>query len=216
MAAIQSILFDLGNVLIDLDIPRTERRFHELLGDAFQASFARNEQAGVFRQFELGEISAEAFLQCLRELSGGRAHTQELQEAWNALLIGMPLHRFQMLEALRADYKLYVLSNTNALHIEWVRADLRNRLGIHQFEAYFDQVFYSHEIHLRKPDRAVYEYVLRSAGLQADALLFIDDNPGNVRAAAALGIQSYLHADGRDVSEYLCEQGLLKKDFAKR
>lgn len=216
MKAISAILFDLGNVLIDLDIPRTEQRFRALLGDAFEASFARNEQHGVFRQFELGEIGEADFLLALKQNLQEEADDELLRQAWNALLLGIPAHRFRMLDALKSNFRLFVLSNTNATHIEWVRQYLLREHGIQNFEErFFEKVYYSHEVHLRKPDREVYEYVLNDSGLRAEELLFIDDNAANVAAAAELGIHSVLHNDGRDVSALLLEMGLLKKDFAE-
>ena len=195
---LRNFLFDLGNVLIDLDLARSDRMLRELLGERYTASFVANEQAGIFEQYELGQISEVAFLTHLRQYGGT---DRELKAAWNAMLIGLPPHRLKMLEELRnKGYGVYLLSNTNATHIDWVTTYLNNTYGITDFnERYFDKAYYSHLIHRRKPDVATYEWVLRDAGIEAATTLFIDDNLTNVEGARAAGLRAHHHADGRDV-----------------
>ena len=198
MPPIRHFLFDLGNVLIDLDLARSDRMLRALLGERYTASFVANEQAGVFEQYELGQISEADFLTHLRQYGGTDS---ELIAAWNAMLIGLPTHRLDMLDELRAKgYGVYLLSNTNATHIDWVTDYLKRAHGITDFSGqYFDKAYYSHLIHRRKPDVATYEWVLQDAGIDAATTLFIDDNLANVEGARAAGLRAHHHADGRDV-----------------
>lgn len=198
MPPIHNFLFDLGNVLIDLDLARSDRMLRALLGERYTASFVANEQAGVFERYELGQISEAEFLGHLRRYGGTDG---ELIAAWNAMLIGLPAHRLVMLDELRTKgYGVYLLSNTNATHIDWVTAYLRRTYGITDFsKRYFDKAYYSHLIHRRKPNVATYEWVLQDAGIEAATTLFIDDNLANVEGARAAGLRAHHHGDGRDV-----------------
>ena len=204
MLPIRNLLFDLGNVLIDLDLARSDRLLRARLGERYTASFVANEQAGVFERYELGQISEAEFLGHLRPYGGTDS---ELIAAWNAMLIGLPAHRLKMLEDLRAEgYGVYLLSNTNATHLDWVRAYLRRTYGITDFDGhYFDNAYYSHLIQRRKPDVATYEWVLQDAGIEAVTTLFIDDNLANVEGARAAGLRAHHHADGREVTAVVRE-----------
>jgi glucose-1-phosphatase len=109
-----------------------------------------------------------------------------------------------MLERLAKKYTLYVLSNTNQTHIDWVHEDLKKNHHISEYEQrFFTKVYYSHEIHLRKPDVEIYEYVLQNANLNAAETLFIDDNYDNVQAAQSIGIQVIHHLLGNEIVDIL-------------
>ena len=181
MPEIRNLLFDLGNVIIDLDIPATETALRELLGGREMSSFSRNEQLGLFHEYELGNISEVIFFRQFRELTESSIPDSEIRRVWNAMLLDIPLPRLHMLQRLRADYQVYLLSNTNDTHLKWVYAFLKRRYGITDFDTrFFDKPYYSHLINLRKPDIAVYEFVLADACLRPAETLFIHDNSDNI------------------------------------
>ncbi len=202
---IRHLIFDLGNVLIDLDMAATEQRLQALLGDHFRASFARNEQEGLFEAFEKGLISEADFFAELRRLAKAGTTVEELKDAWNAMLLGFPLERLLWVEHLRKrGCHTYVLSNTNVTHLEWVYHHLDAEYGISNYEQrFFDKVWYSHQLHLRKPEPEIYRYVLEDAGLDPAETLFVDDNPANVAAARAAGIRALRNPPGTDVRQTL-------------
>ena len=123
------------------------------------------------------------------------------------MLLGLPAHRLALLTELRqAGYGVYLLSNTNQTHLNWVREYLQREYDCTDFDTrYFDRVYYSHLLHRRKPDVATYTHVLQDAGIRAEDTLFIDDNAANVEGARAAGLQAHHHADGRDVEEVVQE-----------
>ncbi len=200
---LKNIIFDLGNVLIDIDFPRSEQALTALLGDDLLEKLKRNRQENLFYEFEKGNVSEDFFIKTL-QLLGENISEQQIKDAYNAMLIGFKAERFEMLERLAKKYTLYVLSNTNKIHIDWVHQHLEKDLNIHNYEAqYFKTVYYSHEIHLRKPDVEIYEYVLQNAGLKAEETLFIDDNYDNIVTAQSIGIQVIHHELGNEIVERL-------------
>ena len=195
--AVKNIIFDLGNVIIDLDIDRTWLHLKHWLGDDFEMKLKNiHLDSDIFIQFEIGKISEEAFFETLRQLTDTPLSIRHLKEAWNAMLLQIPPQRFAMLSQLKAHYNVLLLSNTNKTHVDWVDGYLRTvyNFTIQDFEErYFHKPYYSHLIHLRKPNTDIYEYVLKDAELKAGETLFIDDNAHNIEGAKKVGLQTILH-----------------------
>ncbi len=208
--AIQNIIFDLGDVLLDLDFDRVNTEFQKLVGADFFQLAASDETRNIFLQFETGHYSEESFINALQRLAPKVPDGRKMIEAWNALLVGIPLQRLEMLEALKAKgYQLYLLSNTNSLHIQWLNKYLRKTYNIEHFDAlYFTKSYYSHLIKMRKPDPEIYEFVLSDAFIKADETVFIDDNKENIMTAQALGIGTIHHDSGQDITKVM--EGFLK------
>jgi glucose-1-phosphatase len=207
MQNIKNIIFDLGNVIIDLDIDRTWQQLSHWLGDDYQQTLKKlDPNDDLFIQFEVGKISEETFFETLRSTVDTPLSIRHLKEAWNAMLLQLPKHRLDMLSRLKERYNVYLLSNTNATHLDWVDGYLRTVHGftIDDFDQqYFHKVYYSHLINLRKPNINCYEYVLQDAGLNPSETLFIDDMPYNIEGAKKAGIQGYLHKMGDEIVEVL-------------
>jgi len=204
MKNIKHIIFDLGNVIIDLDIPATERLFHEYLGDAFEASFVKNEQAGIFEKYEVGALSEAEFIAAVQSIALKSITPTQIKTAWNTMLLGIKPARLQMLKRLQSKYQLYILSNTNKTHLDWVYADLAKTHGITDWDTrFFTKTYYSHLIHLRKPNTDIYEFVLKDAGIKANETLFIDDNQANVAGAQQVGIQTIWHPKGNEIIDIM-------------
>lgn len=204
MATIKNLLLDLGDVLLDLNFPEVNRRFRALLGDGFEQVYRESE--GILQQLETGLISEEAFLAGFRERSGSNPGDEEILSAWNVILKGVPARRLQLLDELYQRYDLYLLSNTNAIHMRWFDRYLleTHGLSLHDFATrYFRRFYLSFELRLRKPDPAIFRHVLRDAGILASETLFVDDLAENIHSAAALGLQVYHHNSRQDIAEVL-------------
>lgn len=193
---IRNIIFDFGGVLLDIDIRLTINAFRALGLTGMKSDEIHPQNAGVFLQLELGDITEEQFIRTLQSYvpAGMPVPTREqILDAWNALLLPYDWRRFQLLDQLReSEYKIFLLSNTNLPHrLHFIdRFDRENPTG-RTFESYFDRCFYSDAMHLRKPEPEIYLTTLRKAGIQARETLFIDDNKPNTDAAAKLGIQVF-------------------------
>jgi len=199
-----AIVFDLGNVLIDLD--------NDFYGKGWPAGIDEKELApfkkwvaeeGLWLKYEKGELDTASFLDSLvsrlqprAKHEGPRASAglsrKQITKYWNRILLGIQPKRFELLEQLQQRFPLYVLSNTNDLHIEWVRKHVIE-LGVPDFETrFFKEIFYSYEVGAVKPEPAIYAAAEVGINLPVKQILFIDDRPENIEAAAARGWQAVL------------------------
>ena len=202
-ANISAIIFDLGNVLFDLDIPRTWRALENLLDVKFDHPFAYPPTKELMYGYETGAVDTGTFVGELQRLSRPGTTAEEVVNAWNAMLLTMPAKRFELLESLKEQFPLFLLSNINSLHLEYFYSHVREAHGIRNWDAaYFEQTFYSNYIGLRKPDKAIYEHVLDCVGLPAEQLLFVDDNEHNIREAQSLGIQTIHLGETAEVADH--------------
>jgi glucose-1-phosphatase len=201
--AIKTLVFDLGNVIIDLDIERTWSSLKHHLGDNFFEKIKEIYPNGdVFIDYEIGIISEKTFFETLRSAAEHPLSIRTLTEAWNAMLLTINPERFTMLARLKEKYNVFLLSNTNETHVNFVDGYLQTVHGfsIATFDAqYFHRVYYSHLINLRKPNRNIYDFVINDAQILPSETLFIDDNADNIKGVIAAGWQGYLHPIGTEI-----------------
>jgi FMN phosphatase YigB (HAD superfamily) len=191
---ITSVIFDLGGVLFDINYAHTQQAFIDLGIKDFQSVYSQQKQAGIFDEFEKGNISPAEFRKQIKEkLPVGTADAQ-VDNAWNALLIGVPGHKVELLKQVRAKYRIFLLSNTNEIHLTEVlnmMAPLDNNKGISHL---FEKNYYSCRMGMRKPDIEIYERVCAENGLSASNTLFIDDTLQNLIGAEKAGL-NILHCE---------------------
>lgn len=184
----KNILFDFGNVLIDIDIPLTFKKLSELVRED-QRDQAEAEINRLIHQYEKGEISTELFINGILKFCRNEVQAQDVIKAWKAMLIGIPPVRIEWLRSMKEFHRMAILSNTNELHIEGVYNHLAKAHPGIDFEGeFFEGVFYSHRIGLRKPDADCFQYVLNALGWNPSDTVFIDDLEENVEAADKLGM----------------------------
>ncbi|MEI7473037.1 MAG: HAD family phosphatase [Chitinophagaceae bacterium] len=192
MPAIKNIIFDFGAVLFDIDYQKTIAAFRQLGIAHFDTMYDQFTVNTLFEELETGKISEEAFYEALKKEIQLPVSNQQLEKAWNAILLDFRLESMAYLEQLSAHYNLYLLSNTNSIHHRRFHQLYKPIPSKPTMDDYFTKVYYSHLIHLRKPYPAIYEFVLQDAGILAAETLFIDDSSNNIAAAAKLGIQTHL------------------------
>lgn len=179
---INTLLFDFGDVFLNLDKEATTRELKKLRLNAFTAEMEQINNA-----YEKGELTSGEFVEYYQKWFP-QASSKSLIAAWNAILLDFPKHRIEFLENLAAsnNYQLLLLSNTNEIHIDWVK----NNISYYErFKSCFKKFYLSHEIGLRKPDPEIFEFVLNDNKLDAEYLFFIDDTQMHTDAAQKLGIQ---------------------------
>jgi glucose-1-phosphatase len=200
---IENIIFDFGGVLLDIDYQRTYDALTNLLQIDVNIEKLPSETKKVFNDFETGKINVETFIWNLQRLATKDVPiAQDIIKAWNAMLIGWNPAKFDFLLSLRDRYKIYLLSNTNELHLEWVRKDLKYNHGIIHFDNdFFDKTYYSHLIQLKKPDKEIYEFVTYDLSLDPGKTLFIDDILPNIEGAASIGWKTYHHNPKEDLMD---------------
>ncbi|MFP4088792.1 MAG: HAD family hydrolase [Cyclobacteriaceae bacterium] len=188
----KNLIFDLGGVIIDLDTSLSFQALSSFCLGTSSGEQLLSENVKLFLDYEKGLISSDDFRQGIRQLTTNEALSdEEIDEAWNRMLLHIPEERFKLLETLRQKYRLFVLSNTNAIHVTAFNHIVEKTSGKPDLTHFFDKVYFSHEIRLRKPEPEIYEYVLQNSGLKAEESLFIDDRFENIEAARALGMQVF-------------------------
>lgn len=197
---IKNIVFDLGGVLVDLD-------FKSAINGLQKAGFANVKEQlqafdreGIFQKFEIGEMTADEFRTAIRENSTVTLTDDEVDALWNLMLLEIPREKLELILDLRGKYMVYLLSNTNSIHWDYVCQNAFNYRGF-RVNDYFEETFLSFEMHLAKPDKAIFEKMLEDANLIAEETLFIDDSEANCKAAAELGIHTHHYHIGDDLKE---------------
>lgn len=188
---IKTLLFDFGDIFINLDKAATEKELKKLGFDNFSPEML------VWNQlYEKGEISTENFIDNYKEVFRN-VPREQLINVWNAILLDFPKKRLEFLKQLQREkkYKLLLLSNTNELHIKWIEVNVAHYF---EFKNCFDGFYLSHEIGMRKPNSEVYDFILQKHQLQPEEVLFIDDTKENTDAAKKLGIKTWHLIPGKE------------------
>lgn len=188
----KNILFDLGGVLIDIDYDKTIRNFRTLGFPHFEQMFSQLTADQLFRKLETGNISPDDFYTVMLSIAGTGVTRDEIEEAWNSMLIRFRKKSIDHLKVLAGQYDLYLLSNTNEIHYKAFTSMLLEETGYPGLEPFFKKSYFSHRIGLRKPDADAYAFVIQDANIVAEETLFIDDTIKNIEAARLMGFQTKL------------------------
>ena len=188
---IDTIIFDFGDVFINLDKNASLEALKKLGLKSWNVDLENLNQ-----QLERGKLSEVQFMIGLKKLIPN-ASIDELLVAWNSVLIDFPLHRLEFLELLKPNYRLFLLSNTDEIHI----AKFEHKVGItfaREFYQCFEKVYFSFEIGMRKPDPEAFNYIIKKHDLSTKRTLFIDDKKENTDIAASLGMQVWNIVPGKE------------------
>jgi FMN phosphatase YigB (HAD superfamily) len=212
MIKIKNIIFDYGNVIFLIDFKRTQHTFTELGIKNVEKFFGHTGHDPLFNEFEKGDISAEQFRDGIRRITESPGLTDEqIDNAWNTLLIGVPPVNHEILLKAKERYRTFLLSNNNEIHYQWIMDYLKREFNIGSNSVFFEKDYYSHLMKMRKPDPAIFEFVLAENNLVPGETLFIDDSPQHLRTAAALGLQTHLLSSDETLESYMYSSGLLDK-----
>lgn len=199
---INAIIFDFGDIFINLDKPATISGLQKLGMKEWNNEF---DQLNL--SFEVGAISPEDFVGGFQKQLPN-ASEEDILRAWNAVLADFPFYRLEFLQELSKKYRLFLLSNTDSIHIN----TFEEKSGISfykDFYACFEKVYFSFDIGMRKPDPKIYQFVLDQNNLVAANTLFVDDKTENTDSAAALGIKVWNLQVGKEDVVDLFDKGLL-------
>jgi glucose-1-phosphatase len=186
---IKHIIFDLGGVLLNLDYNLTEKAFIDLGIVNFRELYTQLRQSPLFDGLEVGKLTRDEFIKELQKIAPLPLTDEQITTAWNAMLLDFPLRRLQLLQQLRLYHDLILLSNTNEIHEQAFNQQLLETHGVH-LGAFFDKVYLSHRIGMRKPDVEIFKRILQENNFKPEHTLFIDDSPQHIEAAASFGIQT--------------------------
>lgn len=186
---IRNLLFDLGNVLLPIQPADTARALEAAMGIPYENLLQQPDEMLV--KFETGRINYIVFFNYLSRIAPEIVHINDLLPAWTSMLKPLRQETINDLLTLSNDYKCYLLSNTNEVHIEWFERHLRQQ-GLYDtwYGRIFTHCYYSHIVGHRKPEPEIFTEVITTAGLRPDETLFVDDLRLNVDAAARLGFHA--------------------------
>jgi len=198
-----AVIFDLGGVLLNVDYEKSINAFIELGFENFDNIFGKLKQSELFSRFETGLVTPSEFREELRKMVNKEISDEEIDSAWNAMLLDFPPERLELLSAMKNRFRLFLLSNTNAIHTPAFENILKEEYGILDFQSFFEKVYYSHKIGLRKPGREVFDFVVRENELDPERTLFIDDTKHHVEGAASAGLVAVHLDDDRTITDLI-------------
>ena len=190
LSGIKNIIFDLGNVVIDIDFNLTVNAFQALGGNNLDLNLENYMDHSIFGAIEKGEISPAQFRQEIRHLLQEDLSDTTIDQAWAAVIKDTNHQRINLIHTLSKDYRLFILSNTDAIHIAQAQSVFSSKYNV-DMEKMFEKCYYSYQMMMSKPGLEIYKAVLNDAQIKAKETLFIDDKKDNVEAALTLGIQAY-------------------------
>jgi len=199
---INTIIFDFGDIFINLEKEKAVEEFKKLGLDG-----PNDELLLMNDQFEKGKISEVDFIQGFQKFIP-QADLLEIRKAWNAVIGDFPLYRLEFLQMLSRKYRLFLLTNTDSIHIN----RFEHMVGMSFFSVFyqcFEKVYYSCEMGMRKPDPAIFSYILNKHDLSPKRTLFVDDKKENTDAAASLGIHVWNLQVGQEDVVDLFEKKIL-------
>ena len=207
MAAVKNLIFDLGNVLYDIDFKKMNIAFASIGIEGFDQYFTLNKSHQLFLDLEMGFVNEQEFYDGVRTLSNLPLSNNQINYAWNALLVGFRKNSIQWIYENNKRYNTFLYSNTNQIHHDHFISEFEKDVANYSFVSLFKTPYFSHEMGMRKPDPASFTYIIEKEGLMAGETLFIDDNEPNIIAAASVGLQVLHLKEGmrveKDIAAYL-------------
>lgn len=179
---INTIIFDFGDVFINLDKEAPAVEFKKLGLEEWHPDLKE-----LNLQFEKGKISELQFIQGFQKHLPN-ATIEEIRYAWNSIIGDFPLYRLEFLQMLSIKYRLFLLSNTDAMHME----KFQHKVGmtfIREFYQCFDKVYFSFELGMRKPDVEIFNYIIKKHELSPKRTLYVDDKKENTEIAESVGLK---------------------------
>ena len=180
---IKTLIFDFGDVFINLDKSGAMQNALDLFGlETFD-----DDMIDINIKYEIGQISTSVFIQFYRSKFPNLTE-KHIIDAWNSIIKDFPKHRLDFIKSLaeQKEFQLILLSNTNELHIDLIKKEVP---FYKEFKSHFDAFYLSQEIHLRKPNSDIFEFVLKENNLNSQECLFIDDTKANTDKAKSLGFK---------------------------
>ena len=196
---IKNIIFDFGGVICNIDHLIPERKFKELGIRNFDKMYSHAKQNNLFEDLEKNLISPQEFRNKIKFLIGGNINDEQIDEAWNSMILDIPKNKIDLLLKLKQQYRIFLLSNSNIIHYKVYINDFKAKSGLEKFSDLFEKAWFSFDLQMRKPVKEIYEFVLKDANLKPEETLFIDDSIQNIKPAEELGIQCIFLKNGMDI-----------------
>lgn len=205
MDQVKHLLFDFGGVILQLYPEQTDKELGNLLGIKLDWGNYPEPLQSTMESLEVGEITFDEFHTFCSSYYAVSPHLSEFTSSWNAMLGSIPTDNLELLRELRKKYTITLLSNINSVHLQKFHEDFKRENGseINFENDYFDHVFYSHELGLRKPNAEVFIDIVQKTGYSSHQTLFIDDTLININVAKQLKFKTLHHNRNQNLKESL-------------
>ncbi len=200
MSKIKNIVFDLGGVIIDLNRDCSIKRFKEIGVADIEEYLDPYEQRGLFLEFENGGVNLEEFRARLSEIVGRSLTTEEVRYGWMGFVEAVPQYKLDYILELRNKYRVFILSNTNPVVLDWAKTPAFSEAGL-AVTAYCDKFYASFEMKVTKPDPRIFDLMIEDAGMIPAETLFVDDGKLNIETGAKSGFITYQPLNKEDWRE---------------
>ncbi|MDZ7777200.1 MAG: HAD family phosphatase [Bacteroidales bacterium] len=189
LTGIRNLVFDFGGVIIDIDYDAVRKAFQALGLEDVSAFYQHDDHSKLVENFESGKVSENDFRDTIIQKIGGDISYERFDETWNAILKSVPPRRVELLTQLSHHFNLYLLSNTNIIHYRKYSHDFEHTYH-RSLRGMFKKAYFSHEIKMRKPAPAIFQFVLNDAGITGEESLFVDDSELNIKSAESVGFKT--------------------------
>lgn len=197
MKQIKNIVFDFGGVIISFDRDLAVEAFQKIGVEEADSLLGKYHQQGIFQEVENGNMDAETFRRELSKIAGKELTYKEVENGWKGFITEVPQYKLDYLNQLRKKYKVYILSNTNPYMMGWARSTELTPAG-KPLDAYVDKIYTSYEAGSTKPDRGVFDYMIKDSGLNPAETIFVDDGAANITIGKELGFVTMQPENGED------------------
>jgi FMN phosphatase YigB (HAD superfamily) len=210
MQKIKNIIFDYGNVIFEINFKKVQDALSQLGIPNIDTFFGHKGQNAIFSELESGASSPAQFRDEIRKAASNQALTDdEIDQAWNSILIGVPPNVHEVLASVKKHYRTFLLSNTNEIHYNYILKYLKQEFNIPNNDHLFEKAYYSQLMSKRKPNVEIFEQVINENNLVPEETLFIDDSPQHLEGAKKVGLQTLLMTEKPEkLGDFLREQGI--------
>ena len=197
---IKNIIFDLGDVIININPHNATSAFQLLLGNNFDAFEKKLSDNKLLEKYETANISTDQFISFFKGFQPSLTEN-EIINAWDSMLLDIPKERLNLIHQLAKKYRVFLLSNTNEIHLKHINDYLFNEFGINDISILFEKAYYSHQMGLRKPNPKIFETILADKNLIAEETLFIDDSEEHIITAKQLHLNTHHLTKGETITD---------------
>jgi FMN phosphatase YigB (HAD superfamily) len=199
--SIENIIFDLGGVILHIDYQLTEKAFKSLGLQDFSKMYTQAAQTGLFDNYEKGYCSTPYFINTLLDFLPPNTSANKVVAAWNAMILDFPVQNLELLQKLKSKYRIFLLSNTNDIHLQAVNRALKKVSNENNLSGFFEKTYYSFEMGMRKPDAEIFNKVCLENKLDYLKTLFIDDTERHTLGAKEVGLKTHLLVPGTTIDQ---------------
>lgn len=210
MEKIKNVIFDFGVVIINIDPSAVKKRMAQKGISNIDELHQKLMESNIYNRLETGEITADEFRLAIKEIVDAPLTDDEIDDAWNAMILDIPRERIKFLTRLKSKYKIYLLSNTNSIHWKYYDQYFQDNYDYPSLSTFFAEAWYSYLMGVRKPDPEIFKMVLDEGKLDPSETAFVDDILENVDAAATIGIHPVHLPEGKEIMDLFDENLNLK------